>query len=592
MCGILAYQGPERNISEFIFSGLKSLEYRGYDSWGIVAAHEGQSYNVREVGKLGDNPPESFSAKSAIGHTRWATTGAVNAFNAHPHVDCRATIAVAHNGIVENYEKLKRQLLKSGHRFTSETDTEVIAHLVEEELKQTGTSLIDAVRRVGVKLEGLNAFVVLQLSDGEIAAAKTGSPLYIGISDGVSMIASDVNAFLGEAKQYIRVGDRQAVSIRKQEIELYDTLSGVRIQPIIQDIGWSVEDASLGSHRHYLIKEVNEQPAIIRRIASEDVERRVAIEGLIENAREVWLTGCGTAYHAALFATYLWCDKNLWCDKKVRTRAIFANELEHFIKGATSQDVVIALSQSGETIDLLEVIRKLRTIGVPSGAIVNVPNSTLTYEVDCTLLLGAGPERCVLSTKAFTSTLAYLYLIANKDKVAQASIDLKDTACEMERLLGVEHRSKISNLATRLSHANSMFLVGSGELYPLALEAALKIKEVSYIHAEGFAAGELKHGVIALIEKGTPCVVFVPPGEQGARALIAAQEMKSRGAFVIGVSAGSNISYDAHIEVRGEGIQYALGALVPMQLLAYELALVRKLDPDKPRNLAKSVTVR
>jgi glucosamine--fructose-6-phosphate aminotransferase (isomerizing) len=590
MCGIFGYAGPNCEAADLVFSGLKELEYRGYDSWGIALDKDGQVVTVKNTGKLRAAPEGMGQSALAIGHTRWATTGAVTHANAHPHSDCSGRLAIVHNGIVENYVELKEGLIARGHQFKSETDSEVIAHLLEEEIAAApGDSLAEALRRVSLLLHGMNAVVAMDVTRDALAAVKNGSPLVIGVDEGANYLASDIAALLKHTRHIVWVLDGQVAGISKNHVSLVDAATGAPIETRIERVAWDAQQAALGPYQHYLEKEIWEQPGLIRQIVAEGGAQARQLAEFLAEASDIYFTGCGTAYHAGLMGNYILADVG-----RRMAHSIYAHEVTSFAPFMRAPQALVALSQSGETIDVLDAMRAAHRSGVPVGALVNVPGSTLSREADFTLLLGAGPEKCVLSTKAFTAKVAYLMLAAGALGAREAEMRavLSAAAAEMDAQRTDGRMDTVRALAERICQREHLFVVGRGYNYPLALEAALKIKEVSYIHAEGFAAGELKHGVIALVEEGTPCLVLAPDGPDEAQALTTAGELKARGALIIGVGPNHHDVYDVHLPVRATGHAFSLAALPPVQMLAYNLALLRGLDPDKPRNLAKSVTVR
>lgn len=595
MCGIFGYTGQPTNAAGIVFSGLKTLEYRGYDSWGIAVGAGDRVYTARDIGKLGAAPLGLPLSGLAIGHTRWATTGAVTELNAHPHRDCTGRFALVHNGVIENYRPLRDGLKESGHIFLSDTDTEVAAHLLEEEFATVDGDgagrLAEALRRVSLKLTGLNALVVLDVHTGEMAATKNGSPLIVGLGSGANYLASDQAALLGHTDRLVFVNDGQTVALWPDRVEVYDSKTGSQTPLQIEQVRWRPEQAALNGYRHFIEKEIWEQPDMLRHIADTGIEQAEGLARFVSGARRLYFAGCGTAYHATLAGSYL-----LATEVKQAAVAAYPHEFANFAPLMGPDDALVAFSQSGETIDVLDAVRAAHGQSARVGALVNVPGSTLTREADFKLMLGAGPEKSVLSTKTFTAKLAYLMLTAGAlagDPTRHVAT-LKSAAGDIAALgEGVEGRlAAIEEAARYITEHDHMFILGRGLGYPMALEAALKIKEISYLHTEGFASGELKHGVIALISKGTPVIVFVPEGADEAHMLTAAGEVKARGAHIIGISPHPHVVFDTHLPVYGSGPAFYLSATVTAQRLAYELALVRGTDPDKPRNLAKSVTVR
>jgi glutamine---fructose-6-phosphate transaminase (isomerizing) len=592
MCGIFGYVGRATDAAGIVLRGLKKLEYRGYDSWGVAVAHEGQVAIQKRVGKIGEAVAALPPSAIGLGHTRWATHGGVTEPNAHPHLDCTGRLAIIHNGIVSNYRALRDPLIRAGHRFTSETDTEVVAHLLEEcvETAPAGPSrlaagLMEAFRR----LEGLNAIAVLDGVTGELAAAKSGSPLVVGWSDEGNLLASDYSALLEHTRRVTFVEDRQAVLVDGAGIRLYDVDSGAELTPKVTEVEWEAAAAELSGYPDFMSKEIHEQPAVLKRVAAGHRPHARRLADMLREARDVFVVGCGTAGHAALAAQYLLA-------RIAGMRVTFAtgSEFSYLADFVSEGALVVAMSQSGETIDVIETARVARSRGARIAALVNVEGSTLWRMADYALPLAAGPERCVLATKSFTAKLAVLlmtaYELAGQPEVGARLVD--DAADEVARMLTDDRRALIRQIAEHVYLREHLFVIGRGPSYPLALETALKVKEVSYVHAEGFAGGELKHGVIALIEPGTPCLVLAPRDETYEDILGGAMQVKARGAMLIGVSPEPHEAFDYHIAVADLGPATAIVNAVPGQVLGYYLALLRGHDPDKPRNLAKSVTVK
>ncbi|MEK7572885.1 MAG: glutamine--fructose-6-phosphate transaminase (isomerizing) [Patescibacteria group bacterium] len=594
MCGIFGYVGHKTNASQIVLDGLKLLEYRGYDSWGIAYKIKNQKSKIKNrfevekhVGKIGDAKLKSQEDSSlAVGHTRWATHGGVTKKNAHPHLDCTGTISVVHNGIVENFEELKKDLIKKGHKFISETDTETIPHLIEEFFKKKGFT--SAVRDAFNKLKGLNAIVVANANSLEIIAAKNGSPLVIGITKNGFLISSDVSGLSSHTNKIIFLEDDQMVVLNKQ-ITVLSLPTGRIVEKKVEKINFEISHASRSGFDHFMIKEISEQPDIIRNIARNYDKQIESFSKMVENARGTFFIGAGTAYYAALAGVYLFSRA---VHKHVNTSvASEFNYLEHFL---TKDSLVIALSQSGETIDVIEPLNRARERGSKIGAITNSQGSSIYRMSDFNILLNAGVETAVASTKAYTAKLSVLLLLvfSMTSKLSEGKQILEKTADEAGRLLDKKNVDMIKKLAVKLKGSKGIYAIGRGVSFSSALETALKIKEVSYISSEGLAGGELKHGPIALIENGTPCVVFAPNDETYDSIISNAMEVKSRGGFTIGVSHKNSNAFEYWIKVEDLKDGSFIAQIVPIQLLAYFLALERKLDPDKPRNLAKSVTVK
>jgi len=590
MCGIFAYIGKKNNAAEIIFNGLKTLEYRGYDSWGIATQNHKKIIIEKHLGKLPEKLPESdFSNHKSgigIGHTRWATHGGVTLLNTHPHFDCTQQISVLHNGIIENYQELKQELQAKNHVFKSETDTEVLAHLLEEYTKND--RLLDAMRKTFNRLRGLNAVVAVNANNKEIIAAKNGSPLVAGITDNNEFfLASDTAGILPYTSKIIFLKDNELISLNKH-YRLYSLTTGKEIKPKVETINWKVQQGSKGSYKHFMLKEINEQPRIINEISTTYTDRINKLCRYIKKAQGTFFIGSGTAFHACIAGTYLFSKI---AGRHVNTApASEFNYLENFL---TEKSLIIPLSQSGETIDVIEPLNRARQKGSKIIAITNVLGSTIYRMSNYKLLLNAGPEKAVPSTKAYLAKISVLTMLAFAltDKLNEGKKILQAAKKEIQRLLDKKSRTLIKTIANFLAEKEQIYIIGRGTSYATALEGALKIKEVSYIHTEGLAGGELKHGTIALISKGIPCIVIAPLDETYDAVISNAIEIKSRGGIIFGISSRNNPVFDKYIEVKETGSPL-LTHVVPLQLLAYYIAIKKGLDPDKPRNLAKSVTVK
>ena len=570
MCGIFGYIGKRNDAAKVVFEGLKRLEYRGYDSWGIVAKQEtrnrkqetGDLIIEKHVGKISDSSLNSklltLSSRLAIGHTRWATHGGVTVANAHPHLDCSGKLALVHNGIVENYQKLRKSLGKKGHKFKSETDTEVVVHLVEEYAKRQ--SLKEAVRSAFQDITGLNAFVFI----------------------------SDKDQIFAVTKKAILLGDSQLAEISADNVRITSLVTRKKIKPKVLNIDWKAEEIELGRFKHFMLKEIYEQPQILRNIAQNYTQQINQLCKIIRQAHGIFLIGAGSAFHACLAGSYLFSKI-----AKEHVNTIVASEFNYLEDFLTKDSLIIALSQSGETIDIIEPLKRAKEKGSKIVAIVNNQGSTIWQMADYKMLLGAGPEIAVASTKAYIAKLAILLLIVNGliGKLENSQSLLMEAAAEVERLLN-EENSTIEKISRELAKHEHIFTLGRGLSFQSALEAALKMKEVSYIHTEGLAGGELKHGPIALISEGTPCVVFAPLDETYEAIISNAAEIKSRGGLIIGIGPIQESVFERWIKVKDLGVASIIANVIPAQLFGYYLALERKLDPDKPRNLAKSVTVK
>jgi len=596
MCGIFAYIGGKPNAAQIILEGLKSLEYRGYDSWGVavvptatkVKIDEGKIIIKKKAGKISEAtvdelPPSSFG----FGHTRWATHGGVTDLNAHPHLDCSSTIAVIHNGIIENYAEIKKDLLKKGHRFISETDTEVAAHLLEEFSKKA--NFVEAFRKTFNSLTGLSAIIALNTKDGTLVAARTGSPLVVGFGRGENYLASDAVALLPYTKLVHYLGDGELVAVTDEKVTLFDCCSGKRKEIHKIKLNWDVSLVEKGKFPYFMLKEIYEQPKIIASIAQNGLSDAENLAKIIKKSAGTYMVGCGTASYISIAGAYLF--------SKIAKRHVnwaVGSEFGYHLDFLTPKSLVIALSQSGETMDILESIKKAKAKKAKIFALVNVLGSTLWREADYKMLIGAGPEKGVASTKASTGKLAHLILlsfaIANQGKQGQKV--LLKTVKASKKLLSTSSITKIRTLAKQLKHKDHIYVIGRGLSYPASLETALKIKEISYIHAEGLAAGELKHGPLALVEKGTPCIAFLPNDETYGANLAGAMEMKARGGYIIGISYKPHEIFDYFVPVEDCAEATIIPNIIFAQLFAYYLTIEKGLDPDKPRNLAKSVTVK
>lgn len=587
MCGIFGYVGKRNNAADLAFEGLRVLEYRGYDSWGVGYKKKGKIVILKHVGKLPKRAPKFDNSYLAISHSRWATHGGVTVANAHPHLDCTKTVAVIHNGIIENFEEIKSELIKKGHIFLSETDTEVVPHLIEEYLKKEGFA--SAVRDAFNILQGLNAIVVAYSPSSEIVAAKTGSPLVVGIGDNELFVASDAVGILKHTKRVIFLEDKQMVVLGKR-LKLIRLPNGEEIKPEIHTLDWKFEKTEKGKYKHFFMKEVNEQPRVLENIAHQYASETGELAKLIEDAFGTFMLACGSASHAGIVGTYLFSRV-----AKKHVNFAIGSEFTYIEDYLTPKTLVIPISQSGESVDVIEPVVKAKNRGAKIAAIVNVLGSTLYRYADYKLLLNAGPEKCVVATKSFIAMIAVLLLTAYTltKKQAEGKKLLEEAAKNVKEILHNHVSEKIQKLAAELKNKEHIYVIGRGMSYATALEATLKLKETACLHAEGFAGGELKHGVIALIDKGTPCIVIAPNDETYDDIISNAQEVKARGGFIIGIGPKNNNVFDRFLEIEDLGDATIISQVVISQLLAYYLALARGIkDPDKPRNLAKSVTVK
>jgi len=592
MCGICGYIGKDKNAFEVVMKGLKELEYRGYDSWGIAGMNEKKLHIHKEVGRIGNAKLDVFSDFSesnlAIGHSRWATHGGVTEENAHPHTGQYEDIAVVHNGIIENYENIRNELKKKGKIFKSETDTEVIPHLIEEYMKETN-SLEEAVKKTIEKLEGRYAIVTICQREHKLVAARRGSPLIVGIGKGETFVASDVPAFFEYTRNVNYLDDNQMVVITDNKVKYINLETEKEIEKRMIHIEWEKAQAEKGDYSHFMIKEIMEQKETIFRTINQDGNEIKKITDAIHAAYGTYLVGCGTAGKVCLAASYVFSHIS-----KKHVNVTFGSEFlscKPFIK---EKSLLIAVSQSGETADTLEAISAAKEKKAKVLSIINVEGSTIARESDYSLNIKAGPEIAVASTKATTSQLAMFILLAYSliDNLEGGKRMLIDVAGKINDMLNPRYEDHIMEIAKKIHEQESMYVIGKDINYPMALESAIKLQEVSYIHAEGFAGGELKHGPIALIGKGTPVIALVANDFTKKEILSNAMEVKARGGYIIGISPTNETVFDEWIRVPDAGIASCIVNIIPIQILAYKLALLRKNDPDKPRNLAKSVTVK
>ena len=589
MCGIFGYTGKKNNAAEIIFDGLKELEYRGYDSWGIAARKSNNKiFLVKKTGPLPNKQPSGFPTSSvAFGHTRWATHGGVTVKNAHPHFDCKKNIVLIHNGIIENYQNIKQKLIKNHHRIVSDTDSELFAHLIEEKIKTN--NFYDAVVKSYHQIEGLNAFIIYNNIADEFIAIKNTSPIILGKDKADIYFSSDPNALLPFTNNIYILEDNQIAIIKKQQVDIYDLKTNQPSQANFIKYQQNYQNEKKGKFQHFMLKEISQEPAIIKYLAS----RQSQISKLSEAIRQsygAYCIGSGSAAFAALFGTYIF--------SKISKRHInfsYASEFSYYQDFLTKDSLVIAFSQSGETADVIAAINAAKNSSSQIACVTNVVGSTLYRLSDLRVTLDAGQEKCVMATKSFTAKMVILTVLAmqlNNRKESEIKNLLEKSADELEKIISNHLHHQIKSVARKIAKKNQIFVIGRGANYPLALEGALKIKEGSYVHAEGLAGGELKHGVIALIEKGTPCIVLCPNDETYPDILSNAIELKSRGGYIIGIGNKSSDTFDKFIPIEDIGIGNYILSIGVLQLLGYYIALARHTNPDRPRNLAKSVTVK
>jgi len=611
MCGIVGYTGKNSAITPLI-EGLRRLEYRGYDSAGIALGTSGKLFIEKRAGKLG-NLESSLgdklpSANSGIGHTRWATHGGPTDNNAHPHVDNEGKLAVIHNGIIENYNQLKAELQAKGHIFHSDTDTESVAHLLSDLRKEFNGDLSAAMREAVKTLRGSFTLLAVHADNpGVIVGVRRNSPLVLGVGENEFFLASDVAAFIEYTKRAVELGQDEIVVITPTGFEITD-LEGNQQTPREYQVTWDAEAAQKGGFSHFMLKEIFEQPkavadTLIGRLTDNnqiELDELKMSDEEIRSLKKIVVIACGTAYHAGMISKYA-IEK--WA--KISVEVEIASEYRYRDPIIDSQTLVIAISQSGETMDTLMALRHAKAAGARVLAICNTNSSTIPRESDAVLYTHAGPEIAVASTKAFLTQVVAVYLIGlhlaqvrkqlTDIEVADLYNELLELPAKIEAIL--ETVEPLRALTRTFAKSSSVLFLGRNVGFPAALEGALKLKELAYMHAEGFAGGELKHGPIALIEEGTPVIAIVPAGHEHAldeKMLSNIQEVKARGAQVIVIAEeGAEVTGAAHvirIPVAPALFQPVL-ATVPLQVFAYEMAIARGNDVDQPRNLAKSVTV-
>jgi glucosamine--fructose-6-phosphate aminotransferase (isomerizing) len=586
MCGIIACDCDQ--AVETVFQGLKQLEYRGYDSWGMAFLHNGTLQQLKETGRIDLVKEKKWpEASPCIGHTRWATHGKVCQENAHPVLSNNKKIAVVHNGIIENYQELRVFLKGKGFSFETETDTEVVPNLIQFFLQEN--DFREAVRQTALKLEGRYAFVALQEGEKNLVGARNGSPLVLGLAKQGIIIASDALAFSNKTNKVIFLDEQEMVEVNGQDFKVFNLTNGAEIQKESQELDLETEQAEKQGFDFFMLKEILEQKDSIWAAVEKNRDDYNKVAKLINDSFGTFLVGCGTAGKVCLTGTYLFSR----IAKKHVNFAVGSEfpSYEHFL---TPKTLMLCVSQSGETADTLEAIKAAKKKNVKVLSVLNAPGTTMERQSQASIFVHAGPEKCVASTKATTGQLTVLTLLAYACAGRlEEGLELMEKTCqEIREMLTEDYLQSTRELAEKMKNFESMYIIGRGLNYPLALEGAIKLQEVSYIHAEGFAGGELKHGPIALIDQGTPCIVLVANDETKTDMLNNAVEVKSRGGFIIGIAPENNEIFDAWIKVPDAGNASPIVNLIPVQLLAYYLATLRGLNPDFPRNLAKSVTVK
>lgn len=611
MCGIIGYIGKQQ-AAPILVEGIKKLEYRGYDSSGIgLIAHENgtASAAVRKTNGKIQNLVDLIKAQPlphaqlGISHTRWATHGAPNRVNAHPHADSSGNILLVHNGIIENYESLKKSLQKKGHKFLSDTDSEVISHLIEECYRG---DLLSAVRKTIAQLKGSFAIgVVSPKHPGMLIAARVGSPLIIGVGQGGNFIASDVPAIIEYTNKIIYLKDGQLAVLTKDKVSLF-TFAGKKVTPKVDIVKLKIDAVQKQGFAHFMLKEIHEQPDVLKNIFSSRIKNgRVVLDGLhlsdqkLKKAKNVTIVACGTAYHAGLVGKYI-----IEALAKVPVTVDVSSEFRYRDPIVGKDSIVLAISQSGETADTLAAVREAKKKGATIISVCNVVGSSLVRESDGVLYTHAGPEIGVASTKAYTAQLAMLYLFAIKFaglKKGPKPAELKNIMAGLKKIPAayanvLAHKQAIAQIAKENSHFGCFLFLGRNINFPTALEGALKLKEISYIPAEGYAAGEMKHGPIALIDEYRAVVCIATESDTYEKMISNIQEIRSRKGKIIAIATTADVTIKDHAQhvifvPKAHRLLTPFLTVLPLQMIAYYIAVNRGCDVDQPRNLAKSVTV-
>ncbi|MFX0013508.1 MAG: glutamine--fructose-6-phosphate transaminase (isomerizing) [Promethearchaeota archaeon] len=608
MCGIIAITtSTKTNVSKMITSSLKKLEYRGYDSVGVATIHNGKIEVLKDVGAIDKVNKrlilESLQGSIGIGHTRWATHGAISRENAHPHLDCTGNIILVHNGIIENYLELKEDLRNKSHKFSSETDSEVIAHLMEEELNNVdlNLSVIQAFKRVIAKLEGTYAITLIHSKEPDkIFLARKDSPLVIGVRDDTKFAASDIPAFLEYTKKVIVLKNGEIATLTPQAVHIEK--DGYRIQPNPVIISWTAESAQKSGYPHFMLKEIHEQPIALKNTLNIDSATIEKASNKILQAERIIFLACGTSYHAGLTG-YNQFQRIL--GKKPLYKVI-ASEYKTYENLVDKDTLIIAISQSGETLDVMKSVSPARNLGASIISIANVIDSSIPRLSHIALYTKAGPEIGVAATKTHTAQVTLLARLAlqleydagllNTTEYSQTVNNLVTKTPQITRTIINQNEFKAKRLASLISNQRHAYFLARGLNMPVALEGALKLKEISYIHAEAFPAGESKHGPIAIVEPGFPVIIIAPNDWTAKKMLSSTEEMRARGAYIISVTEGyhniiNRSDYSFSLPTAFIPQLRPVTHILPLQMLAYYAAVRRGFDPDKPKNLAKTVTV-
>ena len=583
MCSIIGYSGNEL-AAPILVKGLKRMEYRGYDSVGVATKSEEKIEIKKGTGKVNEVnlkiQLDSLSGNIGIGHTRWASHGKVTTVNAHPHLSNSGNIAIVHNGIIENFEEIKSQLTIKGYNFHSQTDSEIIVNLLEENYKLT-KNVKDTIIKTISEIKGDYTFVAM-FENGQLAAARYHEPLILGIAENELFLSSDVLGFIEYTDNAIYMENESFVIIDKNKFQILD-FHGKNKKYEIVKVSKEFGDVYKGDYAHYTLKEIYEQHETILKTNSKTEEGIKQAVQYIKNTKNVYITGSGTSYNSALIA------KQLFSKYKIKSESIISSELQFLPESIEKNSVMIAISQSGESADVLDAVNIAKKGNCKIISIVNLLTSSLARESDVVIGINCGPEIGVAATKSFTSQLGIIYKIV--EKLDNTKIDFKRISELISNTL--ENPKKIQQIAKELKHVSDIYILGRGMHYPIAMEAALKLKELAYIHAEGIAGGELKHGPLALMDSNVFVLVINPNDSTYSDTLTSTREIKARGAKIIGISDIQNDIYDYQINIqKADQLSYMISEIVPIQLLSYYTALEKDTDPDYPRNLAKSVTIK
>ena len=586
MCSIIGYYG-KGSAAPILVKGLKRMEYRGYDSVGVATKSDNKIEVRKGVGKVTEvNDSENLDklpGSIGIGHTRWATHGKVTKVNAHPHPSNSGKVVIVHNGIIENFNELKEDLQKNGFTFISETDTEVIANLLQQNYDQT-SDVKKAIINTVSKLKGHYAFVAM-FENGILAAARYHEPMIIGIGKNDYFLSSDVLGFIEYTDDAIYIDNGNLVFIDSSGIQISD-FDGKPVKHQVTKVSKEFADAYKGDYAHFTLKEISEQPETILRAGEKTQSAIDQTSDFIKHAKTVYITGSGTSYNAALVAKYLMSKY-----AKIKIEAIISSELSTLPDSIEPNSIFIAVSQSGESADVLEAVNIAKKSNAKILSIANHKNSALVHESSLYLGMNCGPEIGVAATKSFTSQLAIIYKITDKLCDGHLGLDFKQISNSISKVLS--NHSKIQAIAKELKDVTDIYVLGRGIHHPIATEAALKLKEIPYIHAEGIPGGELKHGPLALMDSNVYVIIINPNDSTYTDTLTSASEIKARGAKIIGISDKKSDVYDHWIEIPNiKEAMFPMIEIIPIQLLAYYAAVEKDTDPDYPRNLAKSVTVK